>query len=355
MSTKQYIFTPGPVPMSKELLDIGAKQMPYFRNESFSKVILQCRKLLKKLSNAPKGSEVIFLTSSGTGAMEATVKNLLDITNKPIIINGGNFGQRFVDICDINQIKNYSVKIAKNEKINFKKLSKLDADSFIINAHETTIGRLYNLKRSGEFCKKNNLLHIVDAISAFVCDEIDMKKQNIDALILSSNKGLALPPGLGMVILSPKALKYLKDTQEIYFNFKDYISNIKRGQTPFTPTISIILQLHYRLKELNNISKKQRYKSIKSLAAYFRDAIKKLPLKAYVKEMPNGMTALTPTDGKKAYKIVEDFEKKYKIILTPSGGDLKDKLIRISHMGTMDKNYMDVLIKHLFKYYGIKK
>ncbi|MBN2782219.1 MAG: alanine--glyoxylate aminotransferase family protein [Campylobacterales bacterium] len=352
---KQYIFTPGPVPMSKEVLAIGAKQVPYFRNEFFSNVMLECKKLLLKLSNAPKGSEVIFLTSSGTGAMEATVRNLLDASSKPIIINGGGFGHRFVEICDKNDITNHPVKLDKDEKIDFKKLSLLDADSFIINAHETTIGRLYDLKKTGKFCKKNDLLHIVDAISAFVCDDINMKKQNIDALIISSNKGLALPPALGMVILSPKALEHLKDTKELYFNFKDYISNIQRGQTPFTPAISVILQLHYRLKELKKIPKKQMYADVKELADYFRDSIKKLPLKPFVDEMPNGMTALTTTDGKSAYKIVEDFEKKYNIILTPSGGELKDKLIRISHMGAMDKKYIDVLIDALHDYYGVKR
>ena len=352
---KQYIFTPGPVPMSKKILSIGGEQVPYFRNESFSKMMLECKDNLLKFANAPKGSEVIFLASSGTGVMEASVKNLLDSSNNTIIINGGGFAQRFVDICNINNINNHSVKLKKNEPINFKKLATLKADSLIINAHETTIGRLYDLKKVGNFCKKNSLLHIVDAISAFVCDDIDMKKQHIDALILSSNKGLALPPALAMVILSKKALKNLKDTKEIYFNFKDYISNIQRGQTPFTPAISIIKQLHFRLEELNNIPKKQRYDKVKKLSSYFRNEIKKLPLKLYLKDMPNGMTTLKPTDGKLAYKIVEDFEKKYNIILTPSGGELKDKLIRISHMGNMDKKYVNILINNMYKYYGVKR
>jgi len=67
------------------------------------------------------------------------------------------------------------------------------------------------------------------------------------------------------------------------------------------------------------------------------------------------MTTLKPTDGKLAYKIVEDFEKKYNIILTPSGGELKDKLIRISHMGNMDKKYVNILINNMYKYYGVKR
>ncbi|MCG3675152.1 pyridoxal-phosphate-dependent aminotransferase family protein [Aliarcobacter butzleri] len=348
---KQYIFAPGPVPMSKKILKIGSKQLPYFRNEYFSKIVLECKKDLLTLTNAPKDSEVIFMTSSGTGAMEAVIMNLLSKDDNAIIINGGGFGQRFVDICNTHNIPNFDIKINKDENINFEGLSFFHANTFIVNAHETTIGKLYNLNKIGQFCKKNNLLNIVDAISTFVCDEIDMKKQHIDALIISSNKGLALPPGLGIVVLSPKAILKLQEINSIYFNFKSYITDIQRGQTPFTPAISIILQLNKRLKELRKQTIVKANKKTKKLANYFRKNIKDLPFEFYVKNMPNAMTTLTPTDGKLATQIIEEFEERYNIILTPSGGDLKEKLIRVSHMGNMNKKYVDVLINALKQYY----
>jgi aspartate aminotransferase-like enzyme len=202
----------------------------------------------------------------------------------------------------------------KNDRIDFHVLNSIKANTFMVNAHETSTGRLYDLNEIGQFCHKNKLLNIVDAISAFVCDEVDMKKQHIDALILSSNKGLALPPGLAMVVLSPRAIKRIKDIPSMYFNFKSYLSNIKRGQTPFTPAVSIIKQLHYRLKELNNLTIKKSVKNTESLAGYFRKNIQHLPLKPYLQQMSNAMTSLTPTDNKKADEIIEDFEKRYNII-----------------------------------------
>lgn len=349
---KQYIFTPGPVPMSKKILKIGSFQLPYFRNDYFSKVVLECKKDLLELTNAPKNSEVIFMTSSGTGAMEATIMNLLSKEDNAIVINGGGFGQRFVDICNTHNVANFDVKINKDVNINFEELNSFNANAFIVNAHETTIGKLYNLNKIGQFCKKNNLLNIVDAISAFVCDEIDMKKQHIDALIISSNKGLALPPGLGIVVLSPKAILKLQEINSVYFNFKSYIVDVQRGQTPFTPAISILLQLNKRLKELKKQTIFEANKKTKKLANYFRKNIKELPFEFYVKDMPNAMTTLTPTDGKLATQIIKDFEERYNIILTPSGGDLKERLIRISHMGNMNKKYIDVLINALKQYYG---
>lgn len=352
---KQYIFTPGPVPMSKEILKMGSLQLPYFRNEYFSKIVLECKKDLLELVNAKEDSEVVFITSSGTGAMEATIMNLLSKEDNAIIINGGGFGQRFVDICNTHNIPNFDMKINKDDNIDFKELSSINASAFVVNAHETTIGKFYNLNKIGQFCKKNKLLNIVDAISSFVSDEINMKKHNIDALIISSNKGLALPPGLAIVILSPKAVSKLQEINSIYFNFKSYILDVQRGQTPFTPAISIILQLNKRLKELKKQTISKTNKKTKKLANYFRKNIKDLPFEFYVKNMPNAMTTLTPTDGKHASEIIKEFEEKYNIILTPSGGDLKEKLIRVSHMGNMNKKYIDVLINALKQYYGIVK
>lgn len=348
---KQYIFTPGPVPMSKKTLKIAGEQVPYFRNKFFSNKMFESKKLLLKLVNAEKGSNIVFLGGSGTSAMEASILNILSSKDESLVLNAGGFGQRFVDICKLNKIKTNEIRLKRNEEIKFNNIEVKKSKAFIINAHETTIGRLFNLEKTGEFCKKNKLLHIVDAISAFVCDEIDMKKQNIDVLILSSNKGLALAPGLSMIVLSPNVIKRLNNVDSIYFNFKEYLSNIKRGQTPFTPPVSILLQLNQKLKELDKKSIKKVNNKTAELAKYFRKKIKDLPYKFYVKDMSNAMTSIVPVNGEKAWEIVEYFEKNYNIVLTPSGGELKDKLIRVSHMGEMNKKYIDVLVSHLKKYH----
>jgi len=91
-----YIFTPGPVKMSEEILAIGAKQTPYFRNDKFSEVTFNCEKGLLEMVNAPEGSRVIFLTASGTAGMESAVMNLLTKDDNALVVNGGGFGNRFV-------------------------------------------------------------------------------------------------------------------------------------------------------------------------------------------------------------------------------------------------------------------
>lgn len=353
---EKYIFTPGPVKMYEETLKLGSIQTPYFRNDEFSDIIFDCEKNLLKIANALEGSRVLFLTASGTAGMEATVQNLLNQDDKALVVNGGGFGQRFVDICKIHNINTIDYKIKDTNLSDTTLLNEhKDATSLLINAHETSIGILYDLDAVGKFTKENDMLFIVDAISMFITDELDMQHHNIDALIISSHKGLALPPGLSMVILSPKAIKKVNPVHQLYFDFNSYLRDGNRGQTPFTPAITIILQLHQRLQQIVDDGLIKHQEKAKKIAEYFRESIKNLPLAPYSSYMPNAMTTLTPTDGKSAAQISKDLDEQFDITVTPNGGELKDKIFRVSHMGDMNKEYVDVLINALHTYYNIKK
>ncbi|SFV66004.1 Serine--glyoxylate aminotransferase [hydrothermal vent metagenome] len=349
-----YIFTPGPVKMSDKILEIGAKQTPYFRNCKFSDVTYACEKGLLKMLNAPEGSKVIFLTASGTAGMESVVMNLLTEEDNALVVHGGGFGGRFVDICAAHSVPHYDFIVEDTNLSDIEIVApKENFTSLIVNAHETSIGHIYDLDAMGAYAKKRDLLFIVDAISMLVTDPIDMSAQNIDVVIASSQKGLALPPGLTMVVLTPRALDRVQCIKSLYFNFKDYLHNGERGQTPYTPAVTIMLQLEARLAQIERRGGvEQTIRSAKAIAEYFRESIKDLPLKAYTPFMPNAMTTLTPTDGKSAMDIVNALEDGYKVMVCPNGGAERDIIFRVSHMGDMTKAYTDVLIDALHDYYG---
>jgi len=349
------IFTPGPVKMSPEILEIGGKQTPYFRNQAFSDVVLRSEELLLEFLNASKGSRVVFLTASGTAGMEASVMNLLNGNDNALVVTGGGFGERFAVLCESYHIKHDTLNPNMSNLENID--SQVDGSkysAFVVNAHETSVGLLYDLEAIGKFTKKHNLFNIVDAISMFVTDEIDMQKHNIDAVIISSQKGLALPPGLTMVVLSPEAIERLNDVNSHYFNFKNYLKDGKRGQTPYTPAVSIILQLLARLEQIKkdggihfSIQKAQE------IAEYFREEIINFPLEFYTEHMPNAMTALVSVTQHSAMDIVTDMENNYKIMVCPNGGELRDKVFRVSHMGDMSKEDIDELVEAFKEYWNL--
>jgi len=351
------IFTPGPVKMSEEILQVGAEQTPYFRNSEFSDVTFACEKGLLDMVNAPDGSKVIFLTASGTAGMEAAIMNLLNENDNALVVNGGGFGARFMGICATHAIPHTNFKVANTNLADIESLApKENYTALVVNAHETSVGHLYDLDAMGDYAEKNDMLFIVDAISMLVTDPLDMQKSNIDVVIASSQKGLALPPGLTMVILSPKALDKLQDINSVYFDFKDYLTNGERGQSPYTPAVTIMLQLHARLEQIKNRGGiGQSIASAKEVADYFRKSIKALPLKEYTPYMPNAMTTLTPTDGKSAMEIVNALETGYKVMVCPNGGVERDVVFRVSHMGEMTKEYTDILIDALHDYYDVAR
>jgi len=352
-----YIFTPGPVKMSDEIIELGAKQTPYFRNGEFSDVTFACEKGLLELVNAPKGSRVVFLTASGTAGMEATAMNLFTPEDKALVVHGGGFGGRFVEIFKTHQIPHHDFKIENTNLSDIEVLApKEDFSALVVNAHETSVGHLYDLDAMGAYTQKNEMLYIVDAISMMITDPLDMTQSGIDVVIASSQKGLALPPGLTMVILSPKALEKVQEIPSLYLNFKSYLNNGERGQTPYTPAVTIMLQLEARLAQIKRRGGiEASIASAKEVAEYFRANIQNLPLKMYTDYMPNAMTTLTPTDAKTAMQIVDDLEEKYKVMVCPNGGALRDTIFRVSHMGEMTKAYTDVLIDALHDYYGVER
>lgn len=358
MINSNLIFTPGPVKMSEDILLVGSKQPPYFRNESFSKVIKFCSEELLKMVGAGENASCIFLSSSGSGAMDAVIANFINTNDKSIIINGGTFGNRFVDINKFYEFDYTELKLEFGVALTKKDLDLINIKEhsiFMIQGHETSSGVKHDLNMTGEYCKENNLLHIVDGITSFLVDDINMIEQNIDVLIIGSQKGLALPPGLSLVILSNNAklnLNY-KKANSYYFDFRKYIDDLSRYQTPFTPTVGIILQLEQRIKNIlknggfyNEISK------CNERANYFRKKISNFPLKIISDFKSNGVTTLSPTDGKNSLEIVNDFEKLYNISICPNGAPYSDMLFRVSHMGDTTIEDIDILIDSFDKYYN---
>lgn len=332
-------FTVGPVQVDEEIRKIGAEQTPYFRTKEFSKIMLENEFLMKKFAYADENARVVFLTGSGTAAMEATVINLFNEKDKVLVVNGGSFGQRFAELCKIHQISFTEIKLNFGQILTAEMLKlykNCGYTGLLINVHETSTGVYYNIDMIGEFCKNNGIFLVVDAISSFIADPFNMKELGVGVMITGSQKALALPPGISIIVMSQEALiRINKNTvKSMYFDLKSALKNGERGQTPFTPAVTILLQINKRLQKINEIGIENEMKKIKTLADDFRNRIKKLPLKIASESMSNSATPLTPVNAS-AYDVFMTLKDKYKIWICPNGGELADKLFRVGHMGDL--------------------
>lgn len=350
MKGKEMInFTVGPVQSSEAVRSIGAEQVPYFRTQEFSQLMLENESLIKKFAKATDDSRVAFITGSGSAGMETAIMNTLTSKDKALVINGGSFGARFVELLDLHEIPYSEIKLEPGKSLKKEHLTPYERQgytTFLVNKHETSTGVHYDMQLISEFCKRNNLFLIVDCISTFLADPFNMAELAADVMITGSQKALACPPGIAVMCLSPNAISRIESTKCKcqYLDLKLALKNAERGQTPWTPAVSILRQINVRLKEIdNNGGVEAEIERTKNLADYFRNKIKELPFEIYSESLSNAVTPLHPTTAS-AYDIFLKIKDEYDMWICPNGGNMKDIVFRVGHIGALTTNDYDKLI-----------
>lgn len=352
------LFTVGPVEMFENIKEMGKDQIPYFRNAYFSDVMKELDYNLKTLFHMSPNDKNIFLTASGTGAMEAVVMNCLSEKDKVLVISGGGFGERFEELCRIHNIPYEVLRIPYGESFceeALKKLEQKEYTAMLVNIHETSIGQLYPITILSEFCQKKQMMFIVDAISSAFADEIDFSEYAIDVMIYSSQKALALAPGISVVALKESVVKNRigQNMHSMYFDFSAYLENMERGQTPFTPAIGILLQMHIMVKELVQMGLEKKVAYTNFIAEDFRKKLQKAHFKMPDYPLSNALTPILFKGDAEVYyrKLIEDYD----ITVNPCGGKLKSEMLRVGHMGNLKVEDNDLLIDALCRIRREKK
>lgn len=350
-SLKKLNFTLGPVMAWPEILKIGAQDVPYFRNQMFSDIMLENESIIKRILKTPDNYKVVVLTGSGTLGMDASITNFCEKNDHLLIVVGGKFGGRFAEIADCFDIQHTDIKLEFGKTLTQERLdeyqSKIDAGTkfthLYVNLDETESGTLYDIKMLSEFAKKNNLFFVVDAISAFLADEINYQKIDIDVMITSSPKGLALPPGLAILVLSEKAINKKSDIPVFYGNIREELNNSWRGQTAYTPAVQTIFQLNAMLHIAEKENLVQRCAKI---SKQIRGRMTSLGFKEVSNNPSNAVTAFYMVEGYSARDLFLYLEEK-NIWICPNGGDLADKVFRIGNIGYIVQEDIDVLINNI--------
>lgn len=347
-------FSVGPVAIPPHIRAMGSDPVPYFRTAEFSACMKENETMLLSLSHAPQNARAVFLTGSGTFAMEAAVANLLLPSDRVLVVNGGTFGARFSQLCACYGHTFDEILLPAGTPITADHLAPFDGQghtALLVNLHETSTGTLYDLDLLADFCRKNRMLFVVDAISAFLADEIDVSRAGIDALIVSSQKALALAPGLSMIVLSETARDRITKSspKSLYLDLGDALANMERGQTPFTPAVGLLLQLHRRLSDITARGLEAERNDIRTLATDFRQRIvaSGLPFTFFSSSPSNAVTALECPPTTSAHALFEALKDDYGIWVCPNGGALRDRVFRVGHLGALSVEDNETLLRAL--------
>ena len=332
-------FAVGPVQMDEEIRALGAEEVPYFRTPEFSAIMKENERLMKQFTGAPEDARAVFLTGSGTAAMEAAVMNLFTECDRVLVVNGGSFGARFAKICEIHEVPHEEIQLESGRALRAEDLAPYEGKGFtgfLVNVHETSTGVLYDMELISDFCRRNQLILAVDAVSSFLADPFWMGKWGVDLIL----------------VLGARAIARVQETavRAMDFDLRDYLKNGERGQTPFTPAVGVLLQLHKRLTMIEEKGLAAEQARIRHQAEDFRSKIKDLPFEIVSNSLSAALTPLHPTgvdkEGKavSAHRIFEILKDEYGIWICPNGGALADTVFRVGHIGALTPEDNDSLI-----------
>ena len=345
------LFTVGPVQMFPSILEeFRGQQVPYFRTPEFSELMLDTDRLLRKLVHTADTSRTVYLTASGAAAMEAVLMNCFTEDDRLLIGNGGTFGQRFVDLAAIYGIPYDEVRLPYGEVLgerHFAPFLRQHHTALLVNIDETSTGQLYDIGLLHSLCEQYGMYLVVDAISSFLCDPYDMDGSGIDVTICSTQKGVCVEPGMAFVVLSERILRervLQQHVRSLYFDFKEYLKNFERGQTPFTPAVGICLELHAALQRIDAMGLSTFLARIAAVAQDFREKVRELHVTVPAFPLSH---ALTPVVFERpvAYRVFETLKNRHGIMVNPCGGALHETALRIAHIGDTDCEDNTMLVR----------
>jgi aspartate aminotransferase-like enzyme len=340
MDNKQMLMIPGPTPVPEKVLLAMAKHPIGHRSGDFSKVIGELTENLKWLHQTQ--NDVVMLTASGTGAMEAGIINFLSPGDRVLVGNNGKFGDRWAKLSKAYGLTVEEIKAEWGQPLDPEAFrAKLTADTdksikaVIITHSETSTGVLNDLSAINKAVKEHGqALIIVDAVTSLGATSVPIDEWGLDVVGSGSQKGYMIPPGLGFVAISPKAWQAYESAKlpRFYFDLKKYKKATDENSSPFTPPVNLMygLQASLAMMKAEGLDAIFARHARQTLAT--REAMKALGLTLYAPDNA-ASPAITAVCTDEAEKIRSAMRKQFDIALAGGQDHLKGKIFRIGHLG----------------------
>ena len=340
MIKKYYLLSPGPTPVPDNVLSAAAEPIIHHRTPEFSDIFMKVSEGLKYVFETEQ--DVFVLTSSGTGAMETAVANILCPGDKVININGGKFGERWGKIClaygvDVREIVLEWGDPFTKEQLAEELKANPETKAVFATLSETSSGTIYDIQGYGEVLTESDAILVVDGISGLGATPCPMDEWNVDIMVAGSQKSFMIPPGLAYISFSLKAWNLVEKSTlpKFYFDAKQYRKNLKKSTTPYTPAISLIIQQKNALDIIKNLGLEKLFEHHRILGDATRDGVKALGLKLLSKRPGNILTAVKVPEGIDGLKLVKTMQGKYRAYIAGGQDPYKGKIFRIAHLGYM--------------------
>ena len=332
------LLTPGPTNVPERVMKKTALPMIHHRTKEFQAILERVNVNLGKVFVTKH--PVLYFASSGTGAMEASITNLLSKGDTVISISAGKWGERYRDIARAYglDVKSYEIEYGKAvsaEEARAVLKAHPNAKAMLVTLCETSTAVVHPVKEIAALTRNTNTLLFVDAVSGLACDPLPMDEWGVDVVISGSQKGLMLPAGLSFAAVNDRAQAAIfgSTLPKYYFNFAETIKAMKKNDTPFTPAVSLIRGLDEALIMLLEEGMDKVWARHAEVAKYVREKVKGLGLELFAKAPSNGLTAIVMPSDIPSKNVINHMRDQHGVVMADGQGELQGKLVRFAHMG----------------------
>lgn len=356
MLKKNRLFTPGPTPLLPAAQLAMAAANVHHRTADFKALFQKALADLKTFIGTQ--NDVLLLTSSGTGAMEASVANLTKPGDKVLVVTAGKFGERWSGLaktygCVVEEVTAPYGETPSLEAIRQKLTPEVRC--VYIQATESSTGVRHDIQGVAGLVKElnakgGNALLVVDAITGLGTTRLDVDGWGIDIIIGGSQKALMIPPGLAYMAVSERAWQRMDEPHSpaFYFDLRKERKSAAKGESSYTPAIALIAALAAALDYLRQSGNGDLAAGRDALihnaevsAAMTRAAAQALGLKLYTASPADALTAIVPPNGLDSGVIVKEFRNRFDAVVANGQGSMKGKMFRVAHIGYFD--YLDTI------------
>lgn len=339
---RERLFTPGPTQVPERVQVAMTNPIMHHRGEGFKQIFQAVIEDLKYFFQTE--GDVLILSSSGTGAMEACVVNLLSKGDTVLTVAGGKFGERLSLLCQNYGADTHTIDVPWGEAVAPKKIKTFLTEhpatiAVLITHSETSTGVAADIRTIADIVRTHsNALLIVDAITSAGVLPFKMDEWGIDVAMTGSQKGLMIPPGLAMVALNDRAWERAKvsDIPKFYFDFQKERTALEKLTTAWTPAITLIMGLREALAMIREEGLPNLWKKYALLARATREGVQAMGLELFAKSPSDSLTAVKIPEFIDGLKFVKHLRQKYGITVAGGQAQLKGKIFRIAHMGYYD-------------------
>jgi len=341
---KQRLFTPGPTPL---LMEAQARALAmgniHHRTEAFRKIMTETLALLKYYYDTQ--NDVLVFASSGTGAMEGSVSNLLSPGERMLVGTAGKFGERWLGLAQAYGVEAVKVESPYGQPVNIEAMKQKLANegpfrAVYIQATETSTAVMNDVRELGEAVKNYpETALVVDGITGLGTSDLRIQEWGLDIVIGGSQKAVMIPPGLAFVSVSEKAWGLIAKSKlpRFYFDFAKERKNQAKGETAYTPATTLVIGLHAALEYIKKLGRENLIANAALLAEASRAAAQALGLKLFAESSPaNAATAICAPAGMDSGAIVKELRTRFGAIIANGQGSMKGQIFRLAHLGYYD-------------------